>query len=140
MRRGGVEGASSGVTREQVLLQVRLGGVVMSGIFDFLVVNAFPVVFSGNPDFGARGFSNIRPGLRRMMRPSGSGLYCKCTGVDFFFSEARHTAHNCQPPSASVYGRRRVCAHTQTHPTFSCGKELGAGGAVSVYVHVYATT
>ena len=55
----------------------------MSGIFDFLVVNAFLVVFSGNPDFGA---------------------------------------------------------HTQTHPTFSCGKELGAGGAVSVYFHVYATT
>ena len=56
MRRGGVERASSGVTREQVLLQVRWGGV-MSGIFDFLVVSVFLVVFSGNPDSGARGFS-----------------------------------------------------------------------------------
>ena len=47
--------ASSGVTREQVLLQVRWGGV-MSGIFDFLV-NVFLVVFCGNPYSGARGFN-----------------------------------------------------------------------------------
>ena len=73
------------------------------------------------------GSINIRPGLRTV-RPSKSGLHCKDTVVELPASKR-----------FSVW-RRRVCAHTQTHPTFSCGKELGAGGAVSVYFHVYATT